>query len=262
MSSRGSALRLRGELVHVGVELEERRPLVVAGVLGIVRADHLVRPLEEQMPVLLRHAHDVGDRLQGQFGGELLDEVAAARLDDAVDDHARAVAQVLLDQADHARGEALVDQLAVAGVLGRIGVEHQDARGCRTAPSFTGRSPMSNMFVPPSLGRVRLRVAVDLDQIGMLDDVPEAAPGREVVPGHRILGAQPAKPLVMLTALESIHVQQVDTRPLSSSATPFVAGLATPLRPRDGLTRLPRAVVPATSWTRRPSTAGLLRGRR
>lgn len=36
------------------------------------------------------------------------------------------------------------------------------------------------------------------------------APGREVLPGHRILGAQPAKPLVMLAALESIHVQQIE----------------------------------------------------
>ena len=79
MSSRGSVLALLGELVDVPVELGHRRHVVVgAAVLRVVDADHPVRPVEEQLAVFLRHAHDLGDRLQRQLGGEVLDEVAAA----------------------------------------------------------------------------------------------------------------------------------------------------------------------------------------
>src|SRR5204863_2219051 len=92
-------------------------------------ADHAVRPVEEQLAVFLRYAHDLGDCLQWKFAGEIFDEVARAALDDVVDDEYRTMRQVLLEQPDHARRESLVDEQPVAGVLGRVHVEHHHAAG-------------------------------------------------------------------------------------------------------------------------------------
>ena len=49
-------------------------------VLGVLGADHLVGPVEDQVPVVLGDAHQVGDDLQGQLGRDLLDEVGRPRL--------------------------------------------------------------------------------------------------------------------------------------------------------------------------------------
>ena len=79
MSSRGSAPALLGELVGVREQLDERVACwSFVLVLGVVGADHLVRPVEQLAAVLLRHAHDLGDRLQRQLGGDVVDEVALA----------------------------------------------------------------------------------------------------------------------------------------------------------------------------------------
>ena len=45
---------------------------------GSSYADHLVGPVEDLVPVLLRHAEQLGDRLEGQLAGDVGDEVAAA----------------------------------------------------------------------------------------------------------------------------------------------------------------------------------------
>ena len=88
MSSRGSAAPLLRQVVGVRVERGRRlvRALGAALELGVVDADHRVRPLEEEVAVLLGHAHDLGDRLQRELGREVDDEVARAPLDDVVDD--------------------------------------------------------------------------------------------------------------------------------------------------------------------------------
>ena len=137
-------LALLGELVDVHVELGRRGRAVVASPAysGSSSADHAVRPVEQQLAVVLRHAHDLGDRLQRQLGGEVVDEVARAALDDVVDDEDRPVLEVLLEQPDHARREALVDQQPVAGVLGRVHVEHHQAARIdrrRCSPTRPGR---------------------------------------------------------------------------------------------------------------------------
>src|SRR5690606_41605586 len=49
-------------------------------VFRVVVVEHLVGPVEELAPVLLRHAEQFGDGLQRQFAGDLFDEVAAAAL--------------------------------------------------------------------------------------------------------------------------------------------------------------------------------------
>ncbi len=95
------------QLGRVHVELGRRRGAVVGAdlllVLRVVRTDEPVRPVEEHVPLFLGDAHDVGDGLERQLGRHLGHEVARAALDDAVDDELGAVAEVLLDEADHPR---------------------------------------------------------------------------------------------------------------------------------------------------------------
>ena len=55
-------------------------------VLGVLGPDHPVAPLEELVPVFLRHAEHLGDHLQRELGRDVDDEVAAALLDHLVDD--------------------------------------------------------------------------------------------------------------------------------------------------------------------------------
>ena len=45
---------------------------------GSSLADHPVAPLEELVPVLLRHAEHLGDHLERQLGGDVDDEVGLA----------------------------------------------------------------------------------------------------------------------------------------------------------------------------------------
>ena len=44
-------------------------------VLGVLVADHAVGPLEHAVAVLLGHAEQLGDHLEGELGGEVGDEV-------------------------------------------------------------------------------------------------------------------------------------------------------------------------------------------
>ena len=85
-------LALLRQLIDVDVELAPTRLMLSSvRVLGVVDPDHAVGPVEEQLAVLLRHPHDLGDRLQRQLSGEIGDEVAGAALDDLVDDQRRPV---------------------------------------------------------------------------------------------------------------------------------------------------------------------------
>ena len=72
---------LLGQVVGVRVERGRRRVRAfgTALELGVVGADHRVRPLEDEVAVLLRDAHDLGDRLQRQLRREVDDEVALTR---------------------------------------------------------------------------------------------------------------------------------------------------------------------------------------
>ena len=94
-------------------------------VLRVIRADHAVGPVEDLVPVLERHAHEVSNQDQRQLGRAQRDEVALTLLYRVVDDLAADLVDALLELADHARGEAAVDEAAGAGVLRRVLVEHQ-----------------------------------------------------------------------------------------------------------------------------------------
>ena len=164
------AASLRREVVHVEVQLGDRLAHVVGRVLRVVAADQLVRPLEHESTVFLRDAHDLGDRLQRQLRRDVGDEVRGATLDHVVDDDRRAVTEVLLEQTDHPRREPLVHQQAVARVLGRIHVQHHHA-------ASVGATPVG-VVVPDrraaELRREQLGVAVHVDEVTVLHDIPEA----------------------------------------------------------------------------------------
>ena len=120
---------LLGELGRVRVELHRRDRGVLFGdaVLGVFAADHAVRPVEQLVAVLLGDAHEVGDDLQWQLGGDVDDEVALTPLGDSVEDLAGAAAHRVLERTDHPGCEALVDEQSVARVQRRIHVEHEQA---------------------------------------------------------------------------------------------------------------------------------------
>ncbi len=76
------------QLGGIGVELDRRLGGPVHGdlELGVLVADHLVGPVEDQMPVGPRYPEQLGDDDQGQLGDQIGDEVGPPRLDDTVDD--------------------------------------------------------------------------------------------------------------------------------------------------------------------------------
>ena len=96
----------------------------IGGELRVAAADGAVAPFEEERPVRIGHAEDVGDRHEWEFGGHLGDEVGFADLADPVEDEVGPGPHHVIEAADHARGEARVHELAVAGVLWWVGHHH------------------------------------------------------------------------------------------------------------------------------------------
>ena len=75
---------------------------VDVGELRVFPGSHLVRPAEQLVAVLLRHAEQAGDGLQRQLARHLLDEVAAALRRGGLDDVLGALGELLLQPADGA----------------------------------------------------------------------------------------------------------------------------------------------------------------
>src|SRR2546429_8187302 len=61
-------------------------------VLGVLGADHAIAPLEQLVPVFLRHAEHLRDDLQWHLGRNVDHVVATSLLDHVVDDLARELA--------------------------------------------------------------------------------------------------------------------------------------------------------------------------
>ena len=175
-------------------------------VLGVVRSDHPVGPVEHEVAVLLGHPHEVGDDLQRQLGGDLLHEVGRALLADGVEDRVGGGHHLGLEVTDHARREALVDQPPVAGVHRRVHVQHHHA----LLPEDLLVEVVEERGRP--VGGEVLVVPVDRHAVVVAGDRPEAV-GESVgvrVPLHRHLPAQVGEPGVGHRLHEIARVAQVD----------------------------------------------------
>ncbi len=96
------------------------------------------------------------------------DEVGAPRLDHLVDDGVGGAVDALLEVAHHAGREALVDQAPVAGVEGRVHVEHHQALlGDLVRPHLEGHGALGG-------GAEALVVPVDGDAVLVAGDGPES----------------------------------------------------------------------------------------
>ncbi len=71
--------------------------LRIRRVVRVVGVHHRVRPVEQLLPIHLRHAEEVGDGQQRQVDGHVFDEVTAALLRGLGDDVAGGVVELLLE---------------------------------------------------------------------------------------------------------------------------------------------------------------------
>jgi hypothetical protein len=72
----GVRVALRGHLHPVHDQLDRGGHRVVVGELRVLVADHLIRPIEQLLAVLVRNAHQPRDGLQRKFARHLLNEIA------------------------------------------------------------------------------------------------------------------------------------------------------------------------------------------
>ena len=172
MSSRGLGPALRRELVGVHEHLDLRVHHLFLGddVLGVLGADHPVAPLEQLVPVFLRHAEHLRDDLQRHLGRDVDDVVAAALFDDLVDDLRGELADVRLEHAHLAGREAAVDELAVARVLGRVHREHEVSPLLEVVHLRLFEHDHAAALL---VGREGGAVATDGDDVVVLGDHPE-----------------------------------------------------------------------------------------
>jgi hypothetical protein len=158
------------------------------------------------MPILLRHAHQVGDDLQGELGRDLLDEVSRSGLAHAVDDRVGGGDHPGFEVPDHPRGETLVDQTPVAGVHRRVHVEHHHPLLGQALFVHVGEQGCR------PVGREVFVVAIDRDAVVVAGHRPEPL-GESFgvrMPLDRGLTAEVGEPLVGDTIDEVGRVTQVD----------------------------------------------------
>ena len=150
-----------------------------------------------------------------QLGRDLLDEVRRAALADRVDDAVGVPDDLRLEVAHHLRGEALVDQAAIARVHGRVHVDHHQLLLGQLVVLHLGEERG-----PPGRGEV-LPVAVDGDTVVVTGDGPEAPPGGDlfIVPVDGCFPPQLGEPLVRYTGDEVAPVDEVDL--LEAQGPPF-----------------------------------------
>ena len=97
---------------------------VGGGVLAVLIADHPVRPVEQQHPVLGGHTHDVGEGQQRQLGRDVLGEVGPAQVGHLVDEPLRPGGDGVLQRSHGARRERACEQAPEPCVLRRVLIEH------------------------------------------------------------------------------------------------------------------------------------------
>ena len=184
--------------VEVGVHLAARpfdrpaRRLARPPVLGVVLTDHLVRPPEQQRPVLTGHAEERRDHRQREGAGDALDEVELARRARrrrSVEDVDGDALELRTLPAHAARRETGVGGPPQGPVPRRI--DHHDQVGGWHDDSGPAQ-------VDPLGAREAQRLLGDLHDVGVLGDRPEGlVPLRREV-GDGRLGPQSRPHLVRI----------------------------------------------------------------
>ena len=119
--------------------------------------------------------------------------------------------QRLLEQADHARREALVHEQPVARVLRRVHVEHHHAA---RVERHVGSSPIGNwpdmMIVPPTSDEKVAESRFTSMRSSCFTTFQKPPPLASRCQDTGVLGPQPLEHLVVLEALEAVEVEEVD----------------------------------------------------
>ncbi len=149
-----------------------RRP---GPVLGVLVADHVVRPLEHGVALDCRDPQELGDHPERQLGRQVGDEVGFASLDDPVDDLVGRLVDARLEVAHHARREALVHEPPVTSRQRRVHVQHhQVLLGDLLFGELEGHGAAQGRGEP-------LVVTIDRDALRIGGDRPEARPAGPAV---------------------------------------------------------------------------------
>ena len=180
------------QLAGVAVELHGGLQGIFGGdaVLGVLAADHPVRPVEHVVPLVVGDAEELGDDLEGELGGDLGDEVGLALLADGVDDPVGGPVDALLEVVDHPRREPLVDEPPVAGVQRRVHVQHhQTLLGDLVVGQLERHRALA-------LRREPFEVTVDGHAVVVLRYRPEPRPVRLGLPVDGVVAAEVREVLV------------------------------------------------------------------
>ena len=183
--------------------------------------DRLGEPVERDA-VLVRDAEHVGDDVRRHQPGDVLDEIALALVDHAIDDALRQQ----LDPRPHGLGrlrdELARHQLAQPGVVGRIRRDQHlviaDLDGAFAVGDHDRRDR-----------RERRGVATDGLHVAVARDRPEPVAIGLVVPVHRIVGSQPRELLVGLAVRKRLRRQQGDVDHGQLSEAQNSSSIAAPL---------------------------------
>ena len=169
--------------------------------LRIFRGDDLVRPAEEQVPVLLRDPEHQRDDCDGDRRGDIGDEVDLSLLARLVEDVARDGLDLRLPHRHREWREPPRGEIPVATVLRWIHREQVSRR--RLLGLVSGEDG------DPRLDEPVARVLADRDDVGVLGHRPEGVAIVVLDEAHGIVGAQPG-PLRVWVALALVLLGRDD----------------------------------------------------
>ena len=176
----------------------------VASELGVVDAGHVVAPLEDLATILFGHPHQLRDRLKWELGRDVLHEVTRAALDHVVDDSSCLERQVLLEQMQGTRSEALADDPTVTGVIRTV---HPGKHLLHHRPLEILGVDVYEREAQPT--HEKLRFPARQLNVGLLGQAPEPRPCAVCVPVHRVLVAQDLEGAVVALVAEHVGAEQL-----------------------------------------------------
>ena len=205
-----------------------------AGVVRVLIADHSIGPVVEQPAVLVRHAHDAGERPHRQIRGDL-DEVGTSGGQDRVHEHARPLGDRLLQPPDRPRSERGGDDAPEPRLRRRILIQHHGAHEAEVVNGL--RIPDLRATEVRGEG---LRITQHALDVGVREHTPVPGPGRPrphrrlLDPAHRRGATQLCEALVGDGVGIGLGMEDLDRH---RSSLPHRGGDAKePRSPHSGLT--------------------------